>query len=572
MNPISPVTPQSDYVEEISTIVGIDFNPTNVSVPFDANAGLATSSGNRIPYLLGDDLPVNSGNDKAVQYKPLEIKFTSGIYDGQILDLGSNIQEFSGDQTANWEEKRGQKQRVGLEFNSISPRQLSFTLEFYSEYDDVQPLAENLAHLMEIQGDNNEPSRVTVQVGQVLYRNAVCTKFAPKYSIPHPEAKGFRQAMVQLEFKVAGGVGSPYQSAAPFGDTELALWANSQTISSLRENAAQNRRQALISCLDDGEDETYEAMLQQLEDNPQTITSLPDNLFLQVSIGGVPENVRSDATWQNRLKQILAYQIAGVYVEEPQATNYANILINNGDTSAIPIADRELVLAFDDIFGKTVAGTAHETVALEYSSVLSRIGSCGLFLAEQGGLALGDAEREVDSAWALNNFNQLLEDNSKRRVSDADLRRILNLPNNREGDEILATLKETKVYNSKEEFVDQFRGTVLADDTSPFSPYNSWSHVLAEDSRLLDDLNNFLVNASDGDAVQEKVKPISGSAIEQAIADELVGVTFTSKEAFLQRVYELKYPDRTYNQAEALEFANKYWLGFRTQNQDSGGI
>ncbi|MDJ0743305.1 MAG: hypothetical protein QNJ32_08075 [Xenococcaceae cyanobacterium MO_167.B27] len=143
----------------------------------------------------------------------------------------------------------------------------------------------------------------------------------------------------------------------------------------------------------------------------------------------------------------------------------------------------------------------------------------------------------------------------KNRISDAELRRILKLPSNREGDRILKDLKERKYYESKEEFLQHFQGIVLPDLGVPFNPFNAWVSVIEKDQEILDELNQFLTSAENADRVRNGLEAENSGVfggtskvkIEDAIAELLIGQIFSNKEAFIKRLYELKYPDKDYN-------------------------
>ncbi len=68
-------------------------------------------------------------------------------------------------------------------------------------------------------------------------------------------------------------------------------------------------------------------------------------------------------------------------------------------------------------------------------------------------------------------------------------------------------------------------------------------------------MDQFLTSAENADRVRngleaENAGVFGGTSkvkIEEAIAEVLIGQTFSDKEAFIKRLYELKYPDKEYN-------------------------
>lgn len=130
------------------------------------------------------------------------------------MDLDFNIVEMFESQTAEWANNQEKSIRGSSNFNNVSLPTFNFSLEFWSNNEDIRQLVENVAHVQDITDTDVRPP-LLLQIGSASIEPVVCTSFEPKYDTPLPGGKGFRHATVSLAFKLLGRKNSKHLLAPP---------------------------------------------------------------------------------------------------------------------------------------------------------------------------------------------------------------------------------------------------------------------------------------------------------------------------------------------------------------------
>lgn len=495
-------------------------------------------------------------------YEGVKITFLTGIYAGKSLHLGSNVYELNLSQSTSWQRNEEQGIRTGINFKNVSPRQISFTVDFYSFTEDISQLSENIAHLQELNPlradsttseDGNDtteenaavqegrtPPFVQIKAGKSIYNKVVCTNFNIREKVPHTQNQGFKYATVDLSFEVPGGKDSEYQNAIPFAPTPLGEEVRKQNLVERQEEAAVEVAEVLLDdCL--GEEGSRQAtdLIEAggLGDIP-SLLQLNDKLLVQLAIAGLPAPVYEDEVFKARLKEAIALELirneSGF--QNPSEYNHRGIAqgIINGNLSNIPpelltplangetlfqslVVDYNKILlavqdqklgSDDDIFNREENPTAADRLLI--------IGGCGLTLRQTN--VLPNIDSSELEATILSNINSFLESD----VSNEEIRRYFNLPDNTP-ETVLRKIRNSRPYSSQKEFLDN-----ATYNQQGITGYGAWAGATQTEKNILGSINNFLGNEETTiQQIRERFK------INEELAEAIKGKNFSNKQEFL---------------------------------------
>ena len=530
-NPIKPVTEtrqnisaRSGQVEEIRQTAGLEFNPATSSERQPINTVANPPS----PTEIVEDASVG---DNRLSYQGLQVIFLNGKYQDLELDLGTDIIRVSQSQTANWSEKDGQKMRVGINFNNISPRTISFTVDLYHPNQDIVPLAENIAHLQEISPETNEPPLVMIVMGKTKYQQAVCTEYKCDYEAPLPSMGGYRRAKINLSFKIAGGAGNIYQFAPSFSEeTKLQRLIQEEKEQNLEQPGVTSAASLILStCLSEAENQEFSnALTGDRLNKPETYLTMSSELFMQLAASGLPNNILSDGGFQARLRRELAEAIAKqegsssfTHEQIAEALAKGQILAGYNDFEA-------LTVRYLNVYNAIINNSINE-LDQENSETLTSVAKCGRSLRDSGSLKLvAETNNTQDTAFTVANINNLI-----KNAKVDELRDYFGMGRN-VSNQTIENIKAHKHVETKEEFIN-----LVALSTDGLYGYTAWSSFEQKEQQTLDDLNSFLSSTNDVNEIKSRLKTNNN------VASALVDKSFTSKEEFLQTVYSVKKPNGT---------------------------
>jgi hypothetical protein len=426
-------------------------------------------------------------------YAPIEITFLTGTLKGETLDLnptgrsllGIGVSEVSQSQQANWPDRSEKGIRVGSQFDGVSARTFRFSLEFWSEHEDVSQLVENLSLLQEIQPDTNTPPTLLVRQGKIEADPCVCTEIQPTYDTPLPGGiAGYRHAVVELSFKLLGGVVSQHSLARPLGPSILQDLRQDESQSDRdRKGEASVAERLLHPCLKEEAAKVEELILGN-KLNSEGLSGLSPNARVQLAIAGkIPGSTLQNPAFNAKLKEDLALIIAqnedGVGKSTAEARRFAEA-IASGNPTGLP--DRLVAVygsarsAYEETLKAITTGDWSNKSPLfvnpELTRRLQNFGSCGLRLRSKGGEAakesvlagLGSGGVSSEQQ-ALNTLNRLI--NSK---TDRELKEILGFKN----DTDVRRLRSGAPYTTQKDFLDR-----LTKDKMSIPAVDAWKNLEA---------------------------------------------------------------------------------------------
>lgn len=559
-NPIAPITRISQQLENIAEIFGIERQPAINNPDNSPPANIEEK-----PAIIHTD---PSNRLKRRQYRGVEMFILTGDYADQQVYLGTDIVKVSMNQTANWQDKDGQRMRVGVNFLNVSARSINFTVDLYDPNGDISPVVENIAHIQEItESAGNTPPLLLIKIGDTVYQNAVSTTFEPEFSEPLPTTNnglnqrsgGYRRAIVQLAFKVPGGQGSAYRSAQPFNtDTEMKSVFDSLTQAEIQKQGTQAVGELQLSqCLTEAENEEFQAALdgERLAD-PSTYLTMPSELFLQLSTAGLPDNILSDAGFQERLRKEMSVRIASL---QPTGTHTTEQLASSLYTG-VPLAgyqgDFSALLVNYDAIINGIINNAIDELPPGADSILNGASRCGRSIRDSGGLKLVAQTSTTDPNFTVANINNLIANND---LSDTQIKDLFGM-SNKVSLEVVQDLRDHKFFASREEFI-----ALLGEATDGYTAQVAWASLEQNELDNLNEINTFLVD-SDRDSIKSRFGISSNN-----IADALINKNFSSKQDFIQTIYSIDQPGETYTAKDAFDNTGKYWVNFQL-NADNDSV
>ena len=568
-NPIkSPDTSNtSQQVEDISTITGIPQRTRSQPVKTKPIAPIARN----INY---QDV---SSVYRVVEYKGVEIRILTGDYANQTLFLGTDINKVSMSQSANWEEKQGQRMRVGINFVNISPREINFSVDIYDPNDDISPIVENIAHIQEItESAGNVPPFLSIKMGDTIYNNAVSTTYQAEYSEPLPtisqggsaRSGGYRRAVVQLGFKVAGGQGNSYSSAQPFNlETQMKSVYESKTQAQIAKQGIQAKAEVLLSdCLSQDENENLQAAIENdTLGDVDTYLAMPSELFLQLATAGLPKRIINDPKFSDRLRREMSVKFAKQQPSTGHSFEQIASSLFTGDAPPNPPKFDDfpkLLIAFDDAL-KAIADDSFDSLTGTLADrELLKASRCGRSIRDNGGLKDIAEKPNVDPSFTAANIGNFL---GNKEMTNARVRELFGL-GDRVGDDIIEEIKKHAVFETKQEFI-----SFVGERVGGMSANVAWAKVEQSEQNTLEEINAFVKN-NDTEAIKKRFKLEDGS--ENQIAEAIAGKTFASKQEFLTTIFNLVNNSKReknrqeYTLANSFDIAGKYWVNFTLQQQD----
>ncbi|QLE46326.1 hypothetical protein FD723_39645 (plasmid) [Nostoc sp. C052] len=487
-------------------------------------------------------------------YSPLQIRFLTGAYKDQLLEVGFNIKELATSQSAEWEKGKNQSIRVGHNFVSISPRTFNLTLEFWSLNEDIQQLVENTAHLHEITDNSATPPKLQFAFGSTLIDPLICTSFNFKYDTPLPNKKGMRHGTVDLVFELDAGAGTKHQLAPPLASTPLGDYKQQTTRAERQKRGIiNNAKTQLAPCLSP---ESNAAIGSIFEENrlgdPTAIANLPSDTFINLALAGsISKEILGRIEIQEKLKNDLAERLA--IKEEGVGQNKQTLksAIISGDASSLPAEFTESqTISYESPEGKPLTKTESlfEQISGDYQSILTAIqeqkldssspifstknsttaiqrvnaiGKCGISLRRLGAPKVTDVQGSNAALLAgINNAIALAK-------NDEEIKTIFNLASNTP-ETVIRKLKNSQPYKTKEDFLRDasynnlgITGVVL------------WSSFSKHESGVLADVNALITKEG---VTDDEIKKQFGVDDKQLVALKNGGKPFLTKEDFLKAV------------------------------------
>lgn len=454
-------------------------------------------------------------------YAPVSVTILTGKFAGlNFAHMGANIQELDISQEAEWEEKDESGIRTGGHFKKISPREISFSIDYYSDQGDIATVVENWSHLHELSSTpipptttNRQPPLILLKIGQQKYSNTVLTSFNPKYDEPLPGRAGFRHCVVSLAFKSFGGETSIYRLAPPYAPTAMQKYVSEEP---LNQREKRGRIGAIVATLQDcikGSDLDKVKKIIDLDkiNDPNSYKDLSSEAFVQVAVSGMMANlIKTDESLQEKLKtdlsNVLAKKEPGLSPDEqfqlakalesngtPPSGNLTQIV---GDTSET-LYD-QIKVSYDTIYDDIVNDKLNQTInsqdKADITERINKIGSCGVVLLQNNMARSTDIE-EADQTLikTINTFLSI--------ASDEEIIEAFGIPEGKGQRSRLNTIKNGTGYADKTEFINHATDSKNGyDGRSAISAFGKWQ------STTLSDLNNFLSDENTNvDAIKTKL-------------------------------------------------------------------
>lgn len=487
-------------------------------------------------------------------YSPLKIRFLTGVYKDQLLEIGFNIKELATSQTAEWEKGKNTSIRVGHNFVSISPRTFNLTLEFWSLNEDIQQLVENIAHLHEITDNSATPPKIQFAFGSTLIDPLICTSFNFKYDTPLPNQKGMRHGTVDLVFELDAGAGTKHQLAPPLASTPLGDYKQRTTRAERQKRGIiDSAKTQLAPCLSPESNVKIGAIFEENRlGDPTAIAVLPADTFINLALAGsISKEILNRVEIQEKLKNDLAERLA--IKEEGIGQNKAALkaAIISGDFSALPAEFNEAqTISYESAEGKALTKTESlfEQISGDYQSILTAIqeqkldssspifstknsvtaiqritaiGSCGIGLRISGAPKIADIQGSNAVLLAgINNAISLAK-------NDEEIKTIFNLASNTP-ETVIRKLKNAQPYKTKENFLQD-----ASRDNLGITGIILWSSFSKHESSVLADVNTFLTKEG---VTDDDIKKQFGVDDKQLVALKNGGKPFLSKEDFLKAI------------------------------------
>lgn len=500
------------------------------------------------------------------EYNPLEIMFLSGAYQGKILDVGFNIQEFSESQSAEWSDCEGTNIKVGSNFVKITPRTFSLKFEFSDIREDIRQLVEAIAHTQEIDGKSKTwtPPLLRIVVGGTTISPVVCTQFDITYDEPLPDKKGFRHGSVSMSLKEIAGQGTPAQFASPLVSQETYLQTYAKNTSEQdksRMGQIQTTKALLAPCLgEEMSNQIAEIIDNKKSDDIETLLALSPEAFLSMVTAGLisPETLK-DPRITEKLKRDLATNIAksepGV---SPVFTREVAQAIMTGDPSSVPdflkvpirgesisqfekmVADYNVILQAmidqkldnsDPIFGKpTDKGATGKATDTSANTMIDLFG-CALKMRNLGSATLGNKSTNNESDTAtIKAINRAL---SNQKLKDAEVAKMFGLAENTP-ETVIRQIRNSGPYQSKEDFLKK-----LAINRNGVTGYVLYQNFNNREAANLKAINELVTKQG---VTEDEIKKAFGANDEQAKLIMNKGKPFKTKQEFLDKLAKAGNP------------------------------
>jgi hypothetical protein len=477
-------------------------------------------------------------------YSPLQIRFLTGAYKDQLLEVGFNIKELTTSQSAEWEKGKNLSIRVGHNFVSISPRTFNLTLEYWSLNDDIQELVENTAHLHEITDNSVTPPKLQFAFGSTLIA-------------PLPNKKGMRHGTVDLVFELDGGAGTKHQLAPPLAATPLADYRQRTTRAKRqRQGTIDSAKRNLAECLSPESNAKIGAIFEENRlGDPTAIAALPADSFINLAIAGsIPKEILDTVEIQEKLKHDLAQRLAeteeGVVAGGNVVQNLAAAILS-GDSSALPDDfTQQQASSYEKAEGimATKTESVFEQISADYQNILTAIreqkldssspifqvknsttgiqrinaiGKCGINLRNLGAPKAADIEGKNSTLLAgINNAISLAK-------NDEEIKKIFNLADNTP-ETIIRKIRNSQPYKTKDDFLRDSSSNSLG-----ITGVILWSSFSNHENNVLTDINTFIKKEGVSD---DDIKKRFGVDDGQLAAIKNGGKPFTNKEEFLKAI------------------------------------
>jgi len=488
--------------QKTNTVVS---NKSNVSDKLDQNAVINGQS------ILTESVKGHLYKSDNLQYSSINIDILSGKYANLHFDMGTNAEEFSVSQSAEWSDSKLSGIRTGGNFSNISPRELNFSVDYYSHDQDVSPLVENWAHLHEltsagtgtnIKAKTKQPPLLLITSGLQRYANAVMKEFSVQYDNPFPHNGGWRHAVVTVSFTVFGGTGSIYQTAPPHAPTPLEFLVSQETEAErARRGQAGALKTLFSSCVGDEADDLSKIFLEEKYRDPQSFLKLksPD-AFVQAAVSGMMSDpaVRGNDAIKDRLKKDLAQVMVRNEngITPDLYTQLTNAVIS-GDPAGLPDelvselnADGKSVYdVLKTSYDKVLKGIIEDTLSkdilnkpeeIEAQNRLRKSARCGVEALSGNLTTTTDAaQNDVYNVKAINAF-------FASNPTDQEIIDTFSIPESGKVS-IIRKLKAGAPYSSKEEFLRDASENVLG-----YSGNSAWNAFSSTTTAKVSSINSFI--------------------------------------------------------------------------------
>lgn len=351
----------------------------------------------------------------------VSLRYLTGPYAGQSYDvgewLGVAVPEISHQTGADWQSVEADGVLCASNFKRLTDETFTLSVQFWASNSDIAHLTQNLtAHLREIGPGEKTPPLLLFRQGSIIMQPVFLVSSDTKYSSPGfvtGNGTGYRQAEVNLTFKLMGGKNSPSSLGAAHTSTPLQDWRKTQSdVDRKQETLTVQREELLEPCLGvEGSAQLKKILEDKKLNDAEAIQKLSPDAFVQIAIAGmVPKDILDKPAIQEKLKKDLAFVIAksedGVgAISAETSTQFAAAMLSGDVSKLFPKLQsqalsaggdlKEIIKAIqsqklsaeDEIFDRDRFPTAHNR--------LNKFGSCGLSIrqAQSGGtIAAGESE------------------------------------------------------------------------------------------------------------------------------------------------------------------------------------
>ena len=457
-----------------ATPIGPVFVATSAAAPASPTA--ATPRVSNVTVAQGSSPLKRQERDLRGQpdYKPCNLIFLNGPYEGQTVDLGLAVNSVSaGNQTAEWQDQDGKGIRPGINFDRLSNREFQVSLEFWSLSEDVFHLVENLATAQEIGNGEKQPPFLLFQMGSAVIAPVVCTSYSPTLSEPHPGRKGFRHGTCELSFKLAGGKDSEHALGKPLTSTPLGDARTNQTVLERQKQAQRQITQLLLApCIGEKGSAALTDMVEQNKlSDPSAIARLSPATLAQAAIAGI---IPADALKNESIAPLVRAAIASeMAAREPGFRSFARQVaqgwLNGGTFSGVRNAAvleqaRSLQKEFDAIAAAVISQSL--TKVLESGNTagerLRQFGACGLRLRNSGSV---DIRSPKDEAGTLTKLNEAIAS----ATDDEALKQRFGITTAEE----VSALRNGAPYQSRQELITHMSSSASVDGMALWSRFET---------------------------------------------------------------------------------------------------
>lgn len=404
---------------------------------------------------------------------PCQITFLEGMYKGQDLYLGIGLDGVGGGQRAERAGQGAHSIRVSSTFKSVSQREFSLKLQFYSPDRDVSYELENLFTLQEIDPSSGRSPVILYKEGAIEVAGLVCTNITPRKS--YQFEAGFHLGEADISLELIGGKASEHRFAKPLIETELTAWkAKTNALERERQGAIAVSAQLLAACLTEDESNQVAGLLEKRQaGNAGAVRSLSSSAFIQAAVAGmIPQDTL--AQLEDKLGTDLAIEMART--TDGAGTNAQRLAaaILSGNPAGLPPDLAAQVPELRADYAAIRQAIASQELSPEKSIYanpiaadrLFKLGGCGIKMRQAGASAIAK-QQQTPPAWealfasklgdraadpvareqfVLEAINKNLNDKS---ISDEQLQLLLRLP----GKERVEAVRNGKPYRSKADFV-----------------------------------------------------------------------------------------------------------------------